>query len=426
MRMRASSRAAVVAIGDELVGGRAVDTNSSEIARALFGLGLEVERVLVLGDAREAIQKSFQVLCAEHALVVATGGLGPTLDDVTREAAAAAAGVGSREDPVVLEWLRVRWRARGLAMPAANARQAQVPEGSEIMPNACGTAPGFRLGIGDSVLAVLPGPPLEMRDMLARELLPWLARTRGPGPGLGLRELHLAGLSESTFADRAGDWMAREANPLMGVTADHGVLHVSLRARAATSDRAQALCEARAEDLRERFAAEVYSQDEPRLELALARALIARGLSLATAESCTGGLVARLLTDAPGVSAVFREGWVTYSDAAKVRRLGVPAALIGRHGSVSGEVAAAMASGAARESGARLALSVTGIAGPAGGSERKPVGLVWLGLCVDGATSTRELRLPQVGREQIRLYAAHAALDLVRRHLPPAASRGAD
>jgi nicotinamide-nucleotide amidase len=257
-----------------------------------------------------------------------------------------------------------------------------------------------------------------MRDMLARELLPWLERTCGRGQGLASRHAYLSGLAESAFADRAGAWMERDANPRMGVTAHHGVLRVSLRARAATSEGARALVEERAAQLRERFGHEIFSEDEPRLELALGRALIERRLPVATAESCTGGLVAQLLTDVPGISAVFREGWITYTDQAKVARLGVPAELIERHGAVSAEVAAAMAAGAARASGARVSLSVTGIAGPQGGSPAKPVGLVWLGLCVDGEVLTREQRFPPVGREHVRLFAAHAALDLMLRHLP--------
>jgi nicotinamide-nucleotide amidase len=424
--MRESRRAAVVAIGDELVAGDFLDSNSGEIARALATLGIHVERFLVLGDDRRALARAFGELCSDYAIVVASGGLGPTLDDVTREAAADAAGVPLESDPVVLAGLEQRWSTRGGPMPASNARQAQRPLSAQLMPNARGTAPGFRVWIEGGMLAALPGPPAEMRDMLERELLPWLERTCGRGEGVALRHFYLAGLPESAFADRAGDWMQRDANPRMGVTAHHGVLRVVLRATAASATGANELVHARAAAFRERFAVELFSEEEPRLELHLGRRLIAGGLTIATAESCTGGLVARLLTDVPGVSAVFREGWVTYSDEAKQRRLGVPAGLLARHGAVSAEVAAAMASGAARESGARLAVATTGIAGPEGGSAEKPVGLVWLGLSVDGEVSTRQLRLAPVGRESIRLYAAHTALDLVRRNLPAAGVAPAD
>jgi len=424
--MRESRRAAIVAIGDELVAGDLVDSNSGEVARALATLGIHVSRFVVLGDDRPALARAFAELCSDHAIVVVTGGLGPTLDDVTREAAADAAGVPLATDAEVLAELERRWSSRRRPMPASNARQAQRPLSAQLMPNARGTAPGFRVWIEGGMLAALPGPPAEMRDMLERELLPWLERTCGRGEGLALQHFYLAGLPESAFADRAGAWMEREANPRMGVTAHHGVLRVVLRATAASQVGARELVEGRAAAFRERFAEELFSEDEPRLELALGRRLMAEGLTIATAESCTGGLVARLLTDVPGISAVYREGWVTYSDEAKQRRLGVPAELLARHGAVSAEVAAAMAAGAARHSGARLAVATTGIAGPGGGSPDKPVGLVWLGLCVDGELTTRELRLAPVGRESIRLYAAHTALDLVRRQLPPERPRGAD
>jgi len=424
--MRESPRAAVVAIGDELLAGDAVDSNSGEIARALASLGIQVERMLVLGDDRRVLARAFGELCSGYAIVVATGGLGPTLDDVTREAAADAAGVPLSSDAGLLAELEQRWSSRGRPMPESNARQARLPAGAQLMANSRGTAPGFRVWIEGGMLAVLPGPPLEMRAMLERELLPWIERTCGRGEGIALCRFYLAGLPESAFADRAGAWMEREANPRMGVTAHHGVLHVVLRATAASAQGARTLLEGRAAAFRERFAAEIFSEQEPRLEFVLGRQLIERGLSIATAESCTGGLLARLLTDVPGISAVFREGWVTYSNEAKVRRLGVPAGLLARHGAVSPEAAAAMAAGAAREGAARLALATTGIAGPGGGSPDKPVGLVWLGLALDGQVQTRELRLAPVGRESIRRYAVHAALDLARRNLPLSAPAPAD
>jgi nicotinamide-nucleotide amidase len=412
-------RAAVLAIGDELLGGRALDTNSGEIAARLLELGFEVERTLVVGDDARGIERAIAELCSAYPLVVATGGLGPTLDDVTRDAAAAAARVPLVRSDETLEELRALFRRRAKEMPRSNERQALFPSGAQLMPNRRGTAAGFRLWVEGGVLAVLPGPPHEMREMLERELLPWLAVTCGPGECFESRVYGLAGIAESAFADRAGDWMERAANPLMGVTAHCGVLRVSLRARAATREAARARLELRGAELRERFAEEVFSEDEPRLAHAVGAQLIQRGITLATAESCTGGLVASMLTEVPGISQVYLEGWVCYSDRAKELRLGVPRELIERHGAVSGEVASAMAACAARESGARAAVSVTGIAGPSGGTPEKPVGLVWFGTSVDGALRAFEERFPPHGRETVRLFAAHRALDLLRRHLPP-------
>ena len=411
-------RAAVVAVGDELIEGRYPDTNSGEIAQALLELGIDVDRFEVVGDDRRLLAETLARLGAGYGIVVASGGIGPTLDDVTREAAADAAEVGLEVDPGVLSGLRERWTARGGEMPQANARQALFPSGAQIMPNACGTAPGFRVWVQGGTLAVLPGPPAEMRDMLACQLVPWIERTCGRGRERATQHFYLAGVPESQFADVAGSWMQRGAVPRMSVTAHHGVLRVVLTSQAATGDGARGQLEERALQFRERFGEAIFSEREPLLERALAQELMGRELSIATAESCTGGLVARLLTDAPGVSSVFREGWVTYTNRAKIERLGVPPELIERHGAVSEEVASAMAAGAARASGARIAVAVTGVAGPGGGSEDKPVGLVWFAVHVDGTVTTRERRFAAVGRDHVRLYAAHSALDLVRRNLP--------
>jgi competence/damage-inducible protein CinA-like protein len=410
-------RAAVVAIGNELIEGSLADTNSGAIAARLAELGVVAEQFAVLGDDVAQLERAFLGLCHDYAIVVASGGLGPTLDDVTREAAAAAAGVPLELSEEVLAWLRGLYRARNRPMPEANVRQARFPLGAQIMPNSCGTAPGFRLWIGGGMLAVLPGPPREMREMLEQQLIPWIRSTCGEGPAVASTSLNLVGLAESQFADQVGDWMDRRANPRLDVTAHFGVLRAKLRASAATREGAQRLLDERARQLRERFAEHLFSEDEPRLEFALGRLLLERGITLATAESCTGGLVAGRITAVPGISAVYREGWVTYSNEAKIRSLGVDGELIARHGAVSSEVAAAMAQGAARTSGARLALSVTGIAGPDGGTAEKPVGLVHYGVCRDGAVSAHERRFAPLDRESIRQYATHTALELLWRSL---------
>jgi nicotinamide-nucleotide amidase len=409
--------AAIVAVGDELLAGRCVDQNSGEIARALLDIGIEPQCFLVLGDDRAELQRTFGELCSNHGVVVVTGGLGPTLDDVTREAAAAAARVPLERSETVFDQLRAGYASRGRAMAESNERQAMFPIGAQVMPNRCGTAPGFRVWIECGTLAALPGPPHEMRDMLARELVPWLESTCGTTGGLLFRHFHLAGVSESDFADRVGAWMDRGANPRMSVTSKTGALQVVLSAEAQSAKGAQALMEPRAAEFRERFSEEIYSEDDPSLAAVVGRTLIERGLTLATAESCTGGLVAQLLTDVPGISAVFLEGLVTYTNAAKTRRLGVPEEVLARHGAVSAETVAAMAAGVVRESGARAGIAVSGVAGPGGGTEEKPVGLVWFGLSLEGQVSTREVRFPPVDRTSIRLFAAHTALDLLRRGL---------
>jgi nicotinamide-nucleotide amidase len=409
-------RAACVAVGDELLAGDYPDSNSGAIALALAELGIVVERFVVLGDRKDDLERVFYDLCARYQLVVATGGIGPTLDDVTREAAAAAAGVPLERNDTVLASLRESYARRNRAMPESNERQAWFPRGAQVMANAIGTAPGFRVWIDGGTLCVLPGPPHEMKDMLRRELLPWLRSTCGQGPGIVRKTFYMLGLPESAFSDRAGAWMARGAVPLMGVTAHTGILKVTLLGKGESVEGAERLVATRAAEVRERFAEEIYSENDPRPGAAVLRALAERGLTLAVAESCTGGLVAELLTDVAGASSVFKSGWVTYANEAKTAALGVDASLIARCGAVSSEVAEAMARGARERSGADVAVSITGVAGPDGGTAEKPVGLVWFALATASGVRSFEQRFPPVDRASIRRYAAHVALNLVRLH----------
>ncbi len=411
-------RAAVVAIGDELLTGVTTDRNSAEIAGRLLELGIETERIAVVGDDEGQLETLFYELCRDFPIVVSTGGLGPTLDDVTRSAAARAGGVPLVRSEEAEAAVRAYFDARGRDMPAANLRQADFPAGAQVIPNRVGTAPGFRVWIDGGMLACLPGPPREMRVLLDEELLPWLERTCGRVEAISVHRFHLMGLGESDFGERAGEWMRRDAVPRMGVTSHTGILTVTLTARAGTREGADAGLRARVEEFRARFADHVYSETDARPEVAVAAALRAAGRTVATAESCTGGLVAEMLTRVPGVSASFLGGWVTYANSMKEGQLGVEPALLERFGAVSEPVAAAMAAGAAARSGADLAVSTTGVAGPEGGTEAKPVGTVCFGLWDRGEVVTRALRFPPVDRDSVRLFAAHAALDLVRRHLP--------
>lgn len=417
MSARRELAVALVGTGDELVEGRHVDTNSAEIARALIAQGFEPRRFTVLGDDEDGLVHLLLELAAAHGSIVITGGLGPTLDDVTRHAVARAAGVALVRDDAVLAALKQQFERRGRPFSEANARQALFPSGAAVLPNPNGTAPGFAVEVAGALVCALPGPPREMRPMLAADVLPRIA-ARAPGrPAVERRAFHLFGIPESAFADAAGAWMARDANPLVGVTATGGRLTVSLRAEAATRADAVAMAEARADEIRARFAERIFSEDEPDLAFALGRELIARGVTVALAESCTGGLAAERLTRVPGISAVFGYGFTTYADRAKTDLLGVDPALIAAHGAVSAPVAEAMALGAARRAGARLAASITGIAGPGGGSAEKPVGLVWFGIAADGAVRSEERRFLDLGRDLVRDFAANTAFDLLRRTL---------
>jgi nicotinamide-nucleotide amidase len=407
----------IVATGDELVLGAHVDTNSAAIARAMQGLGLEPRRFVVLGDDEDALVHELLELAGRNVAIVLTGGLGPTLDDVTRHAVARAAGVDLVRDEQVLAHVRAIFESRGRPFAQANERQALFPQGAEVLPNPHGTAAGFCIEVGGALVFALPGPPREMLPMLEHEVLPRLAQLTGSGTAHERRSFYMLGLSESMFADMCGTWMGRAVNPLVGVTARHGVLSVSLRASCASREEAVRLADARAAEIRARFGEWIFSEQDPEPASALAALLVARKERLAIAESCTGGLVAEKLTRVPGISSVFDRGFVTYSNESKTELLGVEEELLRAHGAVSAQVASAMARGAAERSRATCAVSVTGIAGPDGGTAEKPVGLVWIGTFARGRVEAHERQFALRDRDLVREFAANAALDLLRRAL---------
>jgi nicotinamide-nucleotide amidase len=414
---RRERAAAIVASGDELVRGDVLDTNSAHLARSLLDQGWSCERFVLLGDDEDALAVLIAELVEQHALVIVTGGLGPTLDDVTRHAIARAADRPLVTAQHVIDEMRALFESRGRTFAKANERQALFPEGADILQNPVGTAPGFVLEIRGALVFALPGPPRELDVMLSNEVLPRLRALAPPRESVCDGRFYLFGLSESAFADQCGAWMARDSNPLLGVTASGGVLSARLRASGADETSARARLEARASEFEQRFARWIFSRTDADIGFAVGKELIARGMSVATAESCTGGLVAEKLTRVPGISAVFSTGFVTYANEAKSKMLGVDPALIRVHGAVSREVAEAMARGAAQRSSARLAVSVTGIAGPDGGTPEKPVGLVWFGVERDGVVISEERRFVVRGRDLVREFAANTALDLLRRNL---------
>ena len=417
--MSAHVRAALIAVGDELLAGAQTDTNSAWLARELAALGLAVASIEAVGDDEPAIAEAVLRALGRAELVLVGGGLGPTLDDVTRHGVARALGRELYEDQDALAGVRAWFAGRRVPMSETNRRQALFPVGARVVKNRAGTAPGFLVEQDGRAVVALPGPPRELHVVWSEELVPWLSERGLARAPLAERRFYLFGVPESRFAERVGAGMAREADPLLGCTVRDGTLTAALRARDASSGSLAAL-EQRAGEFRARFAQEIYSESEWELERVLARELFERGVSVSIAESCTGGLAQELLTRVPGISRVFAQGFVTYADAAKARALGVEPALLERHGAVSREVVEAMARGAARASGADLALAITGIAGPDGGSPEKPVGLVWLATAYQGEVEASERRFPPTDRDSIRRVAARTALHLGWRRLVPA------
>jgi nicotinamide-nucleotide amidase len=415
-------RAAIAAVGSELLGSDRLDTNSLRLTEALERHGVELRRKVVVGDDREELARVLRTLAAEHELVLVTGGLGPTTDDVTREAVADAMGWTLRLDEGLAAAIEDRFRAFGRRMPAVNRRQAMVPVGgpegsAEVIPNPRGSAPGLRLDApGGATLFLFPGVPAELEGMIADRLVPWLAERSG-GARRERVALKVASLTESDVEERiapAYDEFGKEA---ITVLAGSGEVTVRAVAGGPEAERRPRLA-AMAERLAGLLGDAVYTdREDEALEAVVGRLLSERRLTLATAESCTGGLVAERLTRVPGSSAYFVGGVVAYSDAVKTAFLGVPAALLAEHGAVSEPVARAMAEGARRALGSDWALAVTGVAGPGGGSDEKPVGtidLAWAG--PGGATDHRRVRFLGA-RERVRALSAQAVLEGLRRRL---------
>jgi nicotinamide-nucleotide amidase len=391
----------ILAVGDELLLGRTVDTNSAHISRVLTDLGFAVARIQVVGDARGAVVAAMRAAIAGSALVVVSGGLGPTDDDRTRHALAEVMGVELVEDPAAWRQVQAAYRRlRIVRVPAVNRRQALRPAGSRLLANDRGTAPGLLARVGDVHVACVPGVPHEMQAMVA-SLAERLPRLLGLGRPPDLRELWIAGIGESAAQELIGDLLS-ERDPQVGITVNE-LGHATFRVVGRPA-------QVRARIAALRRAVRPYLLPLPGLAPSLVGLLTRRRWTITAAESCTCGHVAAQLGAVPGASAVLRESLVAYHVAVKTARLGVGPLLIARHGVVSLEVAGAMAEGARRAGGADLAIATTGVAGPDGGSAAVPVGSVALAVASSRGTATRLVRVGGSRERVQRRAAAHALL----------------
>ncbi|MEN8375832.1 MAG: competence/damage-inducible protein A [Gemmatimonadota bacterium] len=401
---------ALVSIGDELLNGTSVNTNAAWLGRILASEGARVTRSVTVGDDPAGIVKAVQREAAESDAVICTGGLGPTEDDRTRNALARVVGRELRQDDSVVAWLRRRFESRGREMPASNLRQALFPEGAVVLANRLGSAPGFLAEGDDAVVVALPGPPAEMRAMSEEALLPLLRdRWAGRLAPVAHRVLRTTGVAESELADRLEEFGVQQGVALAYLPSTRGVdLHLRATDEPALEETAARVSAAVGEN--------VYAEGGSDLVEVVAMALRERGWRLATAESCTGGLLAQRITAFAGSSDYFLGGLIAYSNEAKTALADVPAGVLEAHGAVSAEVAEALASGARARFGAEAGVGITGVAGPGGGTRDKPVGTVYVAARTPEADGVRVLRL--VGdRAAIRERAAQAALDLLRRML---------
>jgi nicotinamide-nucleotide amidase len=405
----------VVTIGTELVLGLTPDTNAADLGRALAAAGAEIVRHVTVPDRPAAIRAAIGEALERTGFVIATGGLGPTRDDMTKVEVAAVFGKALRVDQSVLRSLEARFRRLGRPMPAVNRTQAEVPEGATVLPNPRGTAPGLWLEDERGRVAVLlPGVPSEMRGLLVEEVLPRIAERAGGGRVVLSRTLRTTGVPESALAERIGP-VEDEIMPLtLAYIPSVDGVDLRLTAWSLSPEEAEQRLAAAAAGLRARLAEHYYGQDGA--DLAAVVLGLLRGERLAVGESCTGGLVAARITAVPGASEVFVGGVVAYADGVKSDLLDVPAATLEAHGAVSEETVRAMAEGVQRRFAARATIAATGIAGPGGGTPEKPVGTVWLAARLGADTRTVKRVFPG-DRAEIRARAAQAALDLLRRML---------
>lgn len=413
-------KAEIISVGTELLLGHTVNTDAAYVARELSALGIDLLFSCTVGDNPARLREALQTAFARSDLVITTGGLGPTGDDLTKETVAQAAGVELVRDPASAA--RIEEYFRGRECGPSQYKQADLPRGCTVLQNDAGTAPGCVFESRQGVLVLmLPGPPSELLPMLHRYAAPFLAaRTGGV---IASRMVRVFGIGEGSAAERLAD-LLESSNPTAATYAKENEMFIRVTAKAETPAAASALCEPMVAEICRRLDEAVYIVNEDGtsdscLEQVVVQALAARGMTLATAESCTGGLLAKRITDVPGSSEVFHMGAVTYANEVKTRLLGVPAELFDTVGAVSPEVARAMAEGVRQAAGAGLGIGITGIAGPGGGSAEKPVGLVYVALSDGKAVWVR--RMNPAGRIRsraaLRDRAASVALDMARRRL---------
>ena len=414
-------QAEILSTGDEVRTGAVVDTNAAFMAEALESHGIAVGRHTTIGDDVSLIAETLQAIAGRVDVALVSGGLGPTADDLTAEAAARAAGVRLVEMPEALAQVERFFKSRGLAMSAANRKQALLPEGAAVLDNPEGSAPGFRMVIGRCRFYFLPGVPREMKPMMARCVLPDVDEgQRADGMVHRVAVVTTFGLPESVVGEKLQDLALPDDDGLrIGLRVLFPEIHVRIYGRDRQPDRLEDAMGRLKGAICERLGKRVVSTDGERLPAALGRMLIARQATLALAESCTGGLLAKQLTDVPGSSGFFRLSAVTYANEAKMAVLGVASETLRQHGAVHEATAREMAEGARRVARTDFALSTTGIAGPDGGSEEKPVGTICIGLATPAQCFTYRYVFPFGDRDLNRRIFAAMALDRLRQYLMP-------
>jgi nicotinamide-nucleotide amidase len=407
-------KAEIIAVGSELLTPDRVDTNSLFLTARLNQLGIEVTRKTVVGDDLAPLRNAFEGAFERVELIIASGGLGPTEDDRTRDAVADLLGRKLSQDPAVMSMIEARFRKIARPMSAVNARQAMVPEGATVLPNDRGTAPGLWLESGGRIVILLPGPPHELKAMFAAQVESRIARLSN-GVRLIARELRVAGMGESDVDQRIAPIYTRHSDVQTTILTAPGEIQIHLRMWTTDAPAAEQQLQRIQESIVLTLGETVFTTAGESMEEVVARELTMRHATIATAESCTGGLLAERLTRISGSSAYFLGGVVSYSNTLKSAWVDVPAEIIESRGAVSAEVAVALADGIRRRTGATLGVGITGVAGPTGGSPEKPVGTVHVAIADASGSKERGILYPGE-RDRIRWQASQTALDLVRRY----------
>jgi nicotinamide-nucleotide amidase len=402
----------VLAVGTELLLGQIVNTNATELGARLADAGLDHYHQSVVGDNVDRISGAIRLAMSRADALIITGGIGPTQDDLTREAICAATGAEMVFDEDYAAVLRRRWEERGREMPPSNLRQAEHPAGAELIPNLKGTAPGLKVRANHTWIFAVPGVPAELLPMVERHILPFLQRQGGGEDAVVVsRLLRSWGESESKVAEMLGDLFDEHTNPTLAFLASSGEIKVRLTAKAPTEEAARRLIAPVEEEVRRRMGSRIFGADEDTIERVVLALAGQRGWTIGTAESATGGLIAARLTSVPGASSVFRGAVVAYQEWVKQAQLGVAASLIEEHGVVSEPVACVMAEHVADLLDTEVAIAVTGSAGP--DPQERPVGTMIVAVRTPEQTMARSLRMPG-DRERVRTYATTAALHLTR------------
>lgn len=403
----------IISVGTELLLGSILNTNAQYLSRALSELGFDVYYTTAVGDNSGRLRAALEAASKRADAVITTGGLGPTEDDLTKETIAEFCNLRCVMDEKSLSRIEERFSSGHMYMPKSNMKQAELPEGCIILENDNGTAPGAVVESGGKIFIMLPGPPSEMKPMFESKVKPYL-RKFSSGV-IRSKTVKVFGLGESAVDEMLGDLIKSSKNPSVAPYAKPGQVELRITAKADTDDKARAMIEPVYKKICEILGDKVYGTGiDNSLEKTAVEALIKRGLSVTCAESCTGGMVAQKITSVPGASECFLGGVVTYSNSEKMRLLGVRAETLERYGAVSEQTALEMSAGARAAAGADIAVSTTGIAGPGGGTDEKPVGLVYVSVCSESCHKAIKLNLTG-GRDAVRERASLHALDLIRR-----------